>query len=126
MMIHNPALLPKLRSPALLRAVRDMPCALRLAGFFPGHGCSAQDTVVPCHLDRTIGKGMGTKVSDLFVAAGCLHCHDILDGRDRAKRDYIAEHYPAALMDRMLRGLAETQARWLGMGLITVEGADVA
>lgn len=121
-LIHNPHLLPKVRSKAMMRAIRDMPCALRIASFVPGLTCSGQDTVVPCHLDRTIGKGMGTKVSDLMVAAGCARCHDILDGRDRSAREYVLNQYPAALADRMLRGLAETQARWVGMGLMT--GAD--
>ena len=116
--IFNPHLLPKVRSTALLQAVRGMPCALRIASLYPGHTCAGVDTVVPCHLDRTIGKGMGTKVSDLFVAAGCLHCHDIIDGRDRMRRDWIMETYPAAYAERLIKGLSETQARWVGMGLI--------
>lgn len=117
--VFNPHMLPKVRSQALLQAVRGMPCALRIASFCPGHACSGMDTVVPCHVDRTIGKGMGTKVSDLFVVAGCLHCHDIFDGRDRARRDFIMANYPTAYVERVLKGLAETQARWVGMGLIS-------
>lgn len=124
-MITNPALLPKVRCGALLGAVRHMPCALRIASFVPGGRCADPATVVPCHIDRSIGKGMGTKVSDLFVAAGCIHCHDILDGRDRAGRDYILQHYPTALMERVLKGLCETQARWIGMGLLHADGMEV-
>ncbi len=123
-MIENPILLPKIRSRALLDACRHMPCTLRVSSFLPHWQCAHQSTVVPCHLP-TIGKGMGTKVSDLFVAAGCVHCHDIIDGRDLKGASYIADHYPAAFMERLLRGMCETQARWIGMGLISVEGMEV-
>jgi hypothetical protein len=122
--IENPMLLPKIRSRALLDACRHMPCTLRVAGFIPGYRCAAQETVVPCHIP-TIGKGMGTKVSDLFVAAGCLHCHDIIDGRDFGRYAAIIDRYPAAFADRLLRGMCETQARWVGLGLLTVEGAEM-
>lgn len=123
-MIENPALLPKIRSRVLLDACQHMPCTLRVSSFIPTRRCAHQTTVVPCHIP-TIGKGIGTKVSDLFVAAGCIHCHDIIDGRDRKGADYIAAHYPTALMERLLRGMCETQARWVGMGLLTVEGMEV-
>lgn len=113
--------LPKVRSRKLLDAVRHMPCTLRVASFYPGHRCSGQDTVVPCHLPVS-GKGMGTKVSDLSVAAGCFHCHDILDGRDRKRREYIETSYPTAYALRLLDGLHETQSRWYEMGLIQIEG----
>jgi|GEM_PF-6339850 len=124
-MITNPMLLPKIRSGALLGAVRDMPCALRIASFIPGGMCAHQSTVVPCHIDMTIGKGMSSKVSDLFVAAGCIHCHDIMDGRDRKGRDYITANYPTAMVERILKGMAETQARWVGMGLLEAKGMEV-
>ena len=117
--VTNPHMLPKIRSDKLLDAIRDMPCTLRVSSFMPSWQCADQSTVVPCHLDRTIGKGIGTKVSDLFVAAACIHCHNIMDGRDRTAVDYIMEHYPAAVMQRMLAGLAETQSRWVEMGLLT-------
>lgn len=123
--IQNPSLLPKVRSPALLAAVKDMPCTLRVASLVPFGKCGHQTTVVPCHLDRTIGKGMGAKVSDLFVAAGCFQCHSIIDGRDRKACDWIADHAPTAMMERMLKGLAETQARWVAMGLIEVKGGEI-
>ena len=124
-MITNPALLPKLRSDALLGAVRGMPCALRISSFIPGWSCADPATVVPCHIDMTIGKGMSTKVSDLFVAAGCAHCHDLIDGRDRKGRDYITANYPTAMVERILKGMAETQARWVDMGLLHANGMTV-
>lgn len=116
MTIQNPMLLPKVRSRKLLDAVRHMPCTLRVASFVPGRSCARQSTVVPCHLP-SIGKSQGSKVSDLFVAAGCLYCHDIVDGRDRAGRDYIDAKFPAAFADRLMKGHHETISRWVDLGV---------
>lgn len=115
-------LLPKVRSRPLLDACQHMPCTLRIAGFI-GMPCAHQGTVVGCHLP-TIGKGWGTKVSDLFVAAGCQVCHDLLDGRDPRGFD-IADRYPRAFYERLMRAGHETQSHWLAMGLIHVEGMEV-
>lgn len=123
MTIQNPYMLPKVRSKSLLQACRHMPCTLRIASFV-GQSCAAQSTVVPCHLP-TIGKGTSTKVSDLFVAAGCLHCHDIIDGRQQRILETIVSDYPAAFADRLMRGNHETIARWVGMGLITGEDWEI-
>lgn len=121
-MTFNPDLLPKVRSRALLDACGDMPCTLRIASL-AGMQCAPQNTVVGCHL-ATIGKGVGTKVSDLYVAAGCVVCHDLVDGRD--KRGFvIADTYPAAFAERLMRGNHETIARWVEMGLIEVKGAKI-
>lgn len=123
-MITNPQLLPKVRSEAIMQAMQHFPCALRISSFIPGRKCAPQATVVGCHLP-TIGKGMGTKVTDLAVAAGCQHCHDLLDGRDRAGADYLMQNYPTAVATRITDALVETQARLVGMGIITVEGGTV-
>lgn len=117
-MIVNPSMLPKVRSEALMQSIQHMPCCLRVSSFYPGHKCAGRDTVVGCHLP-TIGKGMSSKVSDLFVAAGCFHCHDIIDGRDRKRADFIQQNYPTAYALRLLHGLAETQSRWISMGLLS-------
>jgi hypothetical protein len=117
MTVMNPDLLPKVRSEALMDACRHMPCTLRVASFV-GQRCAPQDTVVGCHL-ATIGKGVSTKVSDLYVAAGCFHCHRIIDGRDKRILETIIHNYPAAFADRLMRANHETIARWVGMGLIT-------
>lgn len=120
----NPELLPKLRSRALLDECRHMPCTLRIAGF-AGLLCSPASTVVGCHLP-TIGKGTATKVSDLYVAAGCQTCHDILDHRGmKSVREKIADQYPAAFMERLMRAHHETMAYWLAADLIQVKGARV-
>jgi hypothetical protein len=119
--ITNPALLPKVRSRTILDAIAGMPCALRVSSFYPGYRCAHADTVVGCHLP-VAGKSMGSKVSDLSVAAGCKHCHDIIDRRDTMRVRYIEEKYPTAFAMRLLEGLHETQSRWYGLGLIQIKG----
>ncbi len=121
-MSYAPALLPKIRSEALLQAVRGMPCTLRVASFIPGHRCAPDSTVVPCHVGR-VGKGMATKVSDLFVAAGCMHCHDLVDMRD-SRWKYLADHHGAQVHQRVLAGLMETQTMLVMRGAIVIPGAD--
>lgn len=123
-MITNPVLLPKVRSTAIMQAMAGLPCALRISSFYPGHRCAGADTVVGCHLP-TIGKSMGSKVSDLFVVAGCFHCHQILDGRDPKRRDFIMDNYPTAITLRMLDGLAETQSRLVGLGILTCADMEI-
>lgn len=60
-----------LRSPALLRACRDLPC----------QACGTSDgTVVAAHSNQAIhGKGRSIKASDQFVAAMCNRCHFAID-----------------------------------------------
>lgn len=118
----NPVLLPKIRSAAIMNAAKDMPCTLRVASFVPGRRCSHQTTNIMCHLP-SYGKGTSTKSSDHCVAAGCFECHQIVDGPDKAARDFIMEKYPAAYMERLLRGMQETQAMLLSLGILT--GPDV-
>lgn len=108
MIDHRPHMLPKVRSEAIMRAMQHYPCNFRIASFIPGHQCAPQSTVVGVHLP-VIGKGMSSKVTDMAVAAGCLHCHDLVDGRD-GRIEYIIERYPAALHMRYLNALVETHA----------------
>lgn len=122
-MIQNPALLPKVRSDAIMDAANGQPCSLRIASFV-GLSCSGPSTVVGCHLPVT-GRGVATKATDLAVAFGCQTCHDILDGRNQNALEVIRDRYPAAFTSRLLEGLVETQARLVGMGVIVVEGARV-
>lgn len=59
------------RSPALLKACRDIPCQ---------HCGTSDGTVVAAHSNSAIhGKGRGIKASDQFVAALCHACHHDLD-----------------------------------------------
>jgi hypothetical protein len=121
----NPHLLPKVRSEPLMQSMRNYPCALRVSSFYPGHYCAPQSTVVGCHIGG-LGKGVATKTTDLAVAAGCLHCHQIIDGVDRAKLDWIMAKYPVAFMERVLLGLIETHSRLVVDGIIRVKGYDNA
>lgn len=115
--------LPKVRSRDLLDACADYPCTLRLASF-GGMQCAPQNTVVPCHLDGMGGKGAGTKVSDLFVAAGCFVCHQLIDRRD-PRGMKLAQLYPAAWAHQIHRAHCETLAYWVQDGLIHIEGAEI-
>ena len=124
MSIQNPHMLPKVRSPELMRLVGTMPCTLRIASFLPGGKCSPQDTVVGCHLP-TIGKGIATKVTDLAVVAGCHACHDLVDGRDMSGRAYLMSHYPAAVQARMTDALVETHARLIAAGYVWGEDWEI-
>lgn len=124
MTVMNPALLPKVRSDAIMRAMRNYPCSLRVSSFYPGYTCSPQNTVVGCHIG-TPGKSMGSKSTDLAVAAGCQHCHDILDGRDNLRWGFILDKYSTAFMNRVLQGLIETQQRLVDDGVIVVPDGEL-
>lgn len=121
--ITNPALLPVVRSPRLMSEIKGMPCDLRIASFVPGRRCAPAETVVGCHLPG-YGKGVSHKNTDLAVVAGCSACHDILDGRDSEAAEYIIKKYPGAFWERLNRGLQETHARLVGLGIIIVKGND--
>ncbi len=114
-------LLPKVRSEAIMRACHQCPCSMRI-GSFIGIPCSGD--VMGVHLDGTVGKGVGTKVSDLAVVAGCDTCHKLFDGRD-ARRQILLEKYPAAVANQMLRAIVETHSRLLGAGIITVSDGEI-
>jgi len=107
----NPALLPKVRSDRLMESASGQACSLRL----PGICNHRNDTVVSAHLPG-IGKSIGSKVSDLHTAYACSACHTAIDTFGWEKRGLTA----AMVLDAMLRGHAETQARMVGMGLILV------
>lgn len=114
--MENPHMLPKVRSESLRGSALHMPCTLRIAGFV-GLPCASRETNVMCHMS-VHGKGIGTKVSDLHMACGCITCHDLLDERDPRGRK-IREQYPHAFWERMLLATAETQSRWVALGLIS-------
>lgn len=115
-MFVNPVLLPKVRSEALMRSAQGQHCALRLPGI-----CNHNPaTTVLAHLPG-IGKSMGSKVSDLHTAYACFACHSAIDTFGWERRGLTA----AIVLDAMLRGHAETQARQVGMGLILVPGMAV-
>lgn len=122
-MVTPLSLLPKVRSKALRAAAEGQPCALRV-GSLIGLPCDPPSTTVLCHLPDGSG-GMATKSSDLSAAFGCATCHDLIDGRHHGSA-ILHEKYPAAVMWRLLAGMAETQARWVEAGLISVKGDENA
>lgn len=110
------AFLAKIRSEAITDSAHGMPCSLRLPGI-----CNHRpETCVFCHLPG-IGKGIGTKVSDLHGCYGCSACHDAIDRWTWEEKGLTA----AIVLDAMLRGLAETQARLVDAGIIVVPGARI-
>jgi hypothetical protein len=122
--ITNPELLPKVRSKQIMASAMGQNCALRVSSFYPGHKCAGRDTTVACHI-QTIGKGTGTKVTDLAVAYGCSHCHAIVDGVDRKRAEYIATNYPTAFVQRLLDAMVETQARLVGEAIVFVVDGEI-
>lgn len=116
MYIHNPHLLPKVRSAALTQSAEGQNCALRLPGI-----CNHNPaTTVFAHLPG-IGKSMGSKVSDIHGCFACSACHTAIDTHSYERRGLTS----AMVLDAMLRGLGETQARWIGAGLLTAKGMKV-
>lgn len=104
-------LLPKVRSELITDSANGEECAFR----FPMICSFDPATTVWCHLPG-IGKGISTKVSDLHGAYGCSLCHDLVDGRMK-QPNHLGD---AAILEIMLRALAESQARLLESGLIVV------
>lgn len=94
-------------SKKLRDSARGQDCTLRL----PGCRHNPEYTVL-CHLPVGM-RGVGMKSPDLFAVFGCDHCHAVIDGRARGEFD----------QSDLLRALAETQMRWVDMGLLVVKGA---
>lgn len=55
---------------------------------------------------------MGMKGPDMIAAFACSSCHGAIDGRSSGKAEE----------GDLIRALAETQLKWLAMGLITIKG----
>lgn len=123
-MTHFPrlAFLPKVESKVLRDECRHMPCTLRIASFL-GIPCAPQETVVGAHV-TSFGKGMGTKETDLALAAACVTCHDLADMRDD-RWHILADRYGAAVEARIRGGILETLSMQLFAGNITVKGAKI-
>jgi len=126
--MHQPHLLPKLRSKFYTDSIDGMPCTLRIAGLVDGRRCAHRGTVVPCHIP-TIGKGVATKVSDLFVVAGCFECHRLLDWQDPNVSEWLFKTGPdritQAAIWRLVHAIAETQSLLLGAGVIQVPRGEI-
>ncbi|MBT9385511.1 DUF1364 domain-containing protein [Pseudooceanicola sp. CBS1P-1] len=126
----RPHMLPKVRSKRIMAAPNlilqrtgiMMPCTLRIASFL-GERCSDPDTNVMAHL-RGPGKGVSTKVSDLSAVCACHRCHQLLDQPSPRERKAL-ELYPAAVSDRMLQAIFETQAILAAHEIITIPDAEL-
>lgn len=89
------------RSPALLKACRELCC----------QHCGAKDgTVVAAHSNQSIhGKGGRIKASDVFVAALCFLCHAEIDQGSRLDQETKEDIWTRA----WVRTVAELQRRGL-------------
>lgn len=110
----------RLDSPALRASIRGMSCLLNVAG-----ACeylTADPTVVPCHAPSE-GKGGALKSSDLFVVAGCVRCHAVLDGRakDPLTGDYMKREEREFYWRR---GMQRQWAWWYERGYIAIAEPD--
>lgn len=124
-MITNPHLLVKVRSELLKAACRGMPCTLRL-GTFLNMPCHHGDSEA-VHLDGmapALGKGQGTKVSDLNMVAGCRLCHSLLD-RSHHGWQVLVDKYPAAVLRQIHLAHMETIARWVSAEVLIVPDMKV-
>lgn len=116
-------LLPKVRSDLIMASASGQPCSVRIASF-AGRQCSGNNTTVGAHLP-VFGKGVSSKVTDMAVAYACFNCHQIIDRVDKQAANYIEEHYPAAMMQRLLNGLVETHCRMIEQGIIMVPDGEI-
>lgn len=94
-------------SQKLRDSARGQDCALRI----PGTCNFDSSTTVLAHLPCG-QKGMGMKGPDMIAAFACSACRDAIDGRSSGKAEE----------GDLIRALAETQLKWLAMGLITIKG----
>lgn len=96
----------KIISKKIRDSARGEDCTLRL------NGCrNNTETVVLCHAKGTGMKGFNMKVPDIFSIYGCMHCHDILDGRKKGEWDY----------QDVIRAMAETQMKFIEKGLMVIK-----
>lgn len=94
-------------SQKLRDSAKDQECTMRIPGV-----CNFDSTTTVLAHISCGQKGMGMKGPDMIAVFACSACHDALDARSGAKADE----------GDMLRALAETQLKWLDMGLLTIKG----
>jgi hypothetical protein len=82
------------------KLARGMPCQIRLPGCL-----DSTETVVLCHYRSiSLGAGIGIKPQSWLGAWGCMHCHNIVDGREKilASRDEIRLAHAEGVMRTLL------------------------
>lgn len=121
---YRPHMRTKVRSRKIRDAAAGRACTIRVSSFVPGHTCSDPSTSVLCHFGGST-KGTGTKVSDLDAGFGCFNCHQIIDGPDKTRRDYLMSKYPSAVENRLRASVSETLAILLDEGILTVSDGEI-
>lgn len=97
------------KSPKLRAFANGRDCTLRL----PGCRFDSSTTVLahlPCN-----HSGMGMKGPDTVAVLACVACHDLIDGRRKAK-GFVLE------ATDITRALAETHLQMIDAGLLVVAG----
>lgn len=78
---------PRLQLPALIVAVRGLPCTVEIPGVCIGR----DDLTIAAHSNEDQhGKGKGLKSHDCFICAACPPCHDWLDRKRDPTRFDVA------------------------------------
>lgn len=103
-----------IRSARIREAARGQSCTVRI----PGVCNNAGETTILAHFSYA-SSGMGTKPSDLASAAFCCFgCHEIVDRRAKRPHGVLQEDIEWC----KARGMAETIARLVEMGIVTIAG----
>lgn len=100
------------RSKKIMDSARSEQCTLAI----PGTCVGDPETVVACHLPPRGESGLSQKGSDVFVAYGCVACHDAMDGRTQRLQRFGDEWHWFAL-----RGVYRTQQRLIEKGILIVK-----
>ena len=95
------------RNTKLLRAAKDQPCVL----------CGSVGTTVAAHANSlALGKGMGIKAPDYYIAWVCQYCHDMIDGRRAFSGVWGANRH-----EMWEIAFVRTVARWFEEGIVEVK-----
>lgn len=93
------------RSPTLLRSAEGQPCA----------HCGAIGTTVAAHANKvSLGKGVGIKCPDMYVADLCEVCHALVDGR-------LGRLTKAEKWELWVSAYLKTVKRWFDQGVVVVK-----
>ena len=93
------------RSPKLLASAEGQPCVI----------CGQRGTTVAAHANRvSLGKGVGIKCPDMYVADLCVTCHAFVDGRS-------GKLTKAEKWDMWVTAYLRTVKRWFDEGVVVVK-----
>ncbi len=91
-----------------------------------GYQCGHPDTTVLCHPSISGLKAIGSRkasVPDIGAGWGCVVCHDLCDGRRRAKRLSMIGELPTetqqlVLQNALLEGVERTISALVKKGIL--------